>query len=772
MGSGTSRAHSSDTAPPDTSAGGAPRARPSSNAAAPNPAPPDPAHAPQPTTTQPVTTQPVTTPTATAPDADTSVWPELAALARAQRIAIEYHDWHGRLVEVPASTLVAVLAAFGLDARTPESCRSAIEALRVAALRPLPPTVILRQRSDGRADHVLVHAPTGVHPAVWVALEEGGRRHDVALVHTEATEQPGLTAYRYALPGRLPIGWHTLYARIGEQKHSAPLAVAPARLTTANRRRSWGYTLQLHALRSRRSWGMGDLGDLAELAAVAGYDHGAGFVVVNPLHGSSGAAPVDPSPYLPATRRYPDPIYLRIESIGEYAYAPEARRREIDNLAAELRKLNTADELLDRDRVWEAKSLALRLLYALPRTAGRSAAYRAYLDREGRGLRAHATWLTLVARHGADQDAWPQELRDPYSAQVAAFARAEHREVDYQCWLQWLLDEQLAAVRAACAHAGMAYGIFHDLAVGAQAQGSDTWADGAVYASGVTIGAPADEFNQLGQDWSSRPWRPDRLAETGYLPYRQMLSGVLRHADGLRIDHVLGLFRLWWVPRGAKPSEGTYVSYDHDAMLSVLTLEAHRAGAVVIGEDLGTVEPWMRSALADRGVYGTSVLWFERDAAGAPLAAGHWRSGCLATVTTHDLPPTTAALTGSHIELRDRLGLLTRPLDVELDLDRASVASWLDVLSANGLLRSGAGQQETVEALHRFLTWTPARLIGVYLPDAVGDARPHNLPGTDASRYPNWRYPVAEADGRPVLLDQFAHHPRARSLARVLRTLS
>jgi 4-alpha-glucanotransferase len=711
----------------------------------------------------------------TGPSQAVPPWPELLALARAHRIATDYHDWHGRRVEVSTATLIAVLGAFDLDARTPASCRAALKELRSAALRPLPPAVILRQRRDQRTEHVLVHAPDTIPPIVWVALEDGGRRHDVALVRTEPTERPGLTAYRYALPGRLPIGWHTLYARIGTDEHSTPLAVAPTRLATtatATRRRSWGYTLQLHALRSRRSWSIGDLGDLTELAAIAGYDQGAGFIVVNPLHGSSGVPPVDHSPYLPATRRYPDPIYLRIESIAEYAYAPVAQRSEIDELGAELRKQNALDELIDRDRVWEAKSAALRILHALPRTAGRSAAYRAFLEREGRPLRAHATWLTLVARHGANGAGWPEALRRPGTEQVAAFARAEHREIDYQCWLQWLLDEQLAAVRAACAHAGMAYGIFHDLAVGAQADGADTWADPEVYASRVTIGAPADEFNQLGQDWSSRPWRPDRLAEAGYLPYRQMLAGVLRHADGLRIDHVMGLFRLWWVPQGAKPSEGTYVSYDHEAMLTVLTLEAHRAGAVVIGEDLGTVEDSMRAALADRGVYGTSVLWFERDPDGAPLPPGRWRETCLATVTTHDLPPTAAALTGAHIELRDRLGLLTRPLEQELELDRAAVRSWLDLLRADGLLRAGAGEQETIEALHRFLTWTPARLIGVYLPDAVGDRRPHNLPGTDATRYPNWRHPVADAHGRPVLLDQFAAHPRVRSLARVLRTLS
>jgi 4-alpha-glucanotransferase len=714
------------------------------------------------------------------PAAAPAVWPELIEAARAYRIATDYHDWQGRRVEVPAQTLIAVLAGFGVDASTPESCREALHELAERRFRALPPCVVVRQLPEraGRAmevaavPQVIVHAPTGSQPALWIALEDGGRRYDVALLSSTHTERRGLSAYRFALPIALPIGWHTLHARIGAEIKQAPLAVAPYRLTTPTRRRAWGYTLQLHSVRSRRSWGMGDLGDLAELAAIAGHDLGAGFLVVNPLHGSSGVPPVDPSPYLPATRRYPDPIHLRIESVPEYAYAPSEIREQIDQIGAELRKRNLSDDLIERDQVWEGKAFALRLLYSTPRTAGRSAAYRAYLAREGRAVRLHATWLTLAQLYGGDSTVWPEPLRQPDTDAVAEFADLQQAEIDFHCWLQWLLDEQLAAVRSACSHAGMPYGVFHDLAVGAQADGADTWADLDVYARGVTVGAPADEFNQLGQDWGSRPWRPDRLAETGYLPFRQMLSGVLRHADGVRMDHVMALFRLWWVPAGSKPSAGTYVYYDHEDLLAVLTLEAHRCGALVIGEDLGTVEPWVRDALADRGIFGTNVLWFERDGDGRPHPPGRWRENCLAAVTTHDLPPTAALLTGTHLGLRDRLGLLARSLDEEKEADRANVQAWIDLLRGCGLLRAGAGEQETIESLHRFLAWTPARLIGVYLPDAVGDLRPHNLPGTAGDVYPNWRLPLADSGGRPVLLDELAAHPRVRSLARVLRALA
>ena len=236
--------------------------------------------------------------------------------------------------------------------------------------------------------------------------------------------------------------------------------------------------------------------------------------------------------------------------------------------------------------------------------------------------------------------------------------------------------------------AGMELGIMHDLAVGVDPNGADAWALQDVLALGVTAGAPPDEFNQLGQDWSQPPWRPDQLVERGYEPFRAMVNAILRHGGGVRVDHIIGLFRLWWIPKGALPTEGTYVRYDHEAMIGILALEAHRAEAVVVGEDLGTVEPWVRDYLSERGLLGTSILWFEldRDGDGGPLQAQRWREYCLSSVTTHDLPPTAGYLAGEHVRLREELGLLTRPVDEELADDRAEQAAWVDELRRVGLL--------------------------------------------------------------------------------------
>jgi 4-alpha-glucanotransferase len=315
----------------------------------------------------------------------------------------------------------------------------------------------------------------------------------------------------------------------------------------------------------------------------------------------------------------------------------------------------------------------------------------------------------------------------------------------------------------------MSLGILHDLAVGVHPDGADAWALQRVLAAGIHVGAPPDGFNQQGQDWSQPPWRPDALAQAGYAPWRDLVRAVIRHGGGLRIDHILGMFRLWWVTSSESPTEGTYVRYDHEALIGILVLEAARAGIVVVGEDLGTVEPWVRDYLKERGVLGTSVLWFERDADGRPLPPERWRELCLATVTTHDLPPTAGYLAGDHVDLRDRLGLLTRPVAEELAVDEAERDSWLNALRERHLLGNADGDVERiVEALHRYVAHTPAKLVGVALTDAVGERRTQNQPGT-TDEYPNWRIPLGGPDGLPILIEDLPNNQRLR---RLIGTLS
>jgi 4-alpha-glucanotransferase len=533
--------------------------------------------------------------------------------------------------------------------------------------------------------------------------------------------------------------------------------------------RSWGFAVQLYSLRSRQSWGHGDLGDLADLAAWSASDLGAGFILINPLHAGEPLPPLSQSPYLPMSRRFTSPLYLRIEDIPEYAKLTAGDRVRIDSLAAPLRARNATSELLNRDEVWQAKRSALQIIYRQPMTAQRRAEFDDYRRREGQSLQDWGLWCALAEIHGPDWRAWPEPLHAVGSAEVAAERDRLAGQALFHAWLQWLADGQLAAAQEAARAAGMRIGIIRDLAVGCHPGGADAWAWQDVLVTGVSVGAPPDEFNQRGQDWNQPPWHPQHLAAEQYGPLADLMHAALQHAGGLRVDHVMGLFRLWWVPAGMGPDQGTYVRYDHRAMVGVLAGQAVSAGALAIGEDLGTVEPWIRDYLAEQGVLGTAMLWFERGGDGAPLPPGKWRRNCLAMVGTHDVPPIAAFVTGEQVELRSRLGLLTRSYQEESDESDAVVRAWQQALEAEGLLAPGSrpSPAEFTVACYAFLARTPALLIGVSLADAVGDRRPQNIPGT-TDEYPNWRVPLCDGEGRSVSLDDLADSRTVRAVARAV----
>jgi 4-alpha-glucanotransferase len=539
-------------------------------------------------------------------------------------------------------------------------------------------------------------------------------------------------------------------------------AAARPRLPT---RRSWGFTVQLYSVRSRRSWGHGDLRDLADLARWSARDLGAGFVLINPLHAAEPLPPVSPSPYLPMTRRYISPLYLRVEDVPEYRDLDAARRARIDALAAPLRARNATADLIDRDAVWTAKREALQILHQVPLTGTRQEEYRRYRQREGRDLRDWAAWCVLAERHGPDWRSWPAADRDPHAAAPGRAAQAG--DGDFHAWLQWQAAAQLAAAQRAALAAGMDTGIITDLAVGVHPGGADAWAHQDLLVSGLSVGAPPDEFNQRGQDWSQPPWHPRRLARVGYRPLADLFAASLRHAGGLRVDHVMGLMRLWCVPAGMPPDQGAYIRYDHRASVAALAGQAARAGALAIGEDLGTVDPWISEYLADNGIMGTTMLWFAREPGGAPLQPAHWRRNCMATVGTHDVPPVAAFRTGEQVAVRARLGLLSRPEEAEREDAQRLLAQWQGALTREGLIPEGPlpGPDAFTVALYAYLARTAAALVGVSLADAVGDRRAQNLPGTK-DEYPNWQIPLCDADGHAVLIEDLSGLPLVAAVAR------
>ncbi|MBW0012785.1 4-alpha-glucanotransferase [Mycobacterium sp.] len=703
--------------------------------------------------------------------------PSLVELARRFGIATDYQDWTGRRVLVSEATLVAVLAALGVDAGSERERNAALIArTRTYWERRLPATIVGR---TGAPTRFWVHVTHGDPAEVWLQLEDGTVRGGVQQVDnfTPPYELDGrwVGEASFVLPTDLPLGYHRVHLRSGDFQTSTAVIMTPDWLGLPERlgaRRAWGLAVQLYSVRSQQSWGVGDVVDLTDLAVWSAFRHGADYVLVNPLHAAAPTTPMEPSPYLPTSRRFINPLYLRVEAIPEFADL--TKRGRVRRLRSEVQRRAGELDAIDRDGAWAAKREALKLLHAVPRSAGRELAYAAFRNREGRALDDFATWCALAEEYGGDWRRWPESLQHPDGAAVPGFVERNSEAVDFHRWMQWQLDEQLASAQSHATRAGMALGVMHDLAVGVHPNGADAWAQQDVLALGVTAGAPPDEFNQLGQDWSQPPLRPDRLDDQEYRPFRALVRAVLRHAGGVRIDHIIGLFRLWWIPRGAAPTQGTYIRYDHEAMIGIVALEAHRAGALVVGEDLGTVEPWVRDYLLLRGVLGTSILWFELDRDGNggplnPLPAERWREYCLSSVTTHDLPPTAGYLAGDHVRLREALGLLTRPVEDELASDRAELAAWIAELRRVGLLDDGQEDPEqVVRALYRYLGRTPSRLLGVALPDVVGDRRTQNQPGT-TDEYPNWRVPLTGSDGRPVTLEDLFADRRAADFAEAVR---
>ncbi|WP_212753511.1 4-alpha-glucanotransferase [Enemella dayhoffiae] len=703
--------------------------------------------------------------------------PALVELATALGVATEFVDWKGRRTVVSAETLSAVLGALEVDIDDP---RTALAEHRLGPWRRMLPACVVVAAGERR--EFAVHVPAGDPVEVEIELEVGGTRSVSQVDNWEpAREVDGrlVGEASFLVPSDLPLGYHQIVARSGSERAEGALIVTPEHLgfpAQLGNRRTWGLATQLYSVRSGGSWGIGDLSDLTDLAVWSAAEHRAGYVLVNPMHAAEPQVPMEPSPYLPTSRRFFNPIYLRVEAIDEYAELTPAQRMRVRAQFEQLSERLAGVDAIDRNQVWLAKEPALRAVFEAGLRPGRAYAFAGFCAREGQGLLDFATWCALSRALGADWRTWAVEYQSPQTEAVQRFRDENAEEIDFHRWLQWCLDEQFREAQGAATSAGMELGIVHDLAVGVSPAGSDAWSLGSVFARSVSVGAPPDQFTQLGQDWGQPPLRPDRLADTAYRPFRDMLGSILRHSGGIRVDHIIGLFRLWWVPTGMPATRGTYVRYDHEAMIGILALEAHRAGALVVGEDLGTVEPWVRDYLLRRGILGTSILWFEQDwtvPGGRPLPPEEWREYCLASVTTHDLPPTTGYLAGDHVRLRHRLGLLTDGLEEELARDRSERDEWLAVLREHGVLAEGVdvdteeGSAEVVRALHRFLVRTRSRMLNLALTDAVGDRRTQNQPGT-SNEYPNWRVPLTGPNGEPMTLEQVFTSDRAAAACHLL----
>ena len=686
-----------------------------------------------------------------------SVTEKLRELAETVGVSTGFWDWYGNWKHVEDASLIAVLNSLGFSLSFDPSEAEINEAFRrnedFAWAAPLPPTTVCRQ---GNEAEIPVHVPHGM--GVWCHVEtEDGYHHEL-----EQLDRPipprmvdGNLVGRatFKIPNWLPQGWHRIVARHEDGSEcSSTLIVVPQRLSCrldAGHKR-WGVAAQLYSTRSSGSWGMGDTQDLADLTAIVARD-GANFLQVNPLHAPQPCFPQETSPYLPVSRRWASPLYIRPEAIDEYARMDGKERGVITRYAHASR---SQEDIIDRDLSWKSKLKALRKIFEIPRSITRQAQFEHFCAEGGESLENFALWSALVFENG------DIELPAPYaSINAPEVEQARQRlagEIEFWQWCQWIVFDQLIRAQESAHRLGMDMGIMSDLAVGVHSLGSEIWSMPEIFAPGMSVGAPPDMYSQQGQNWSQPPWSPRGLAKAGYAPLRDMLRSVLSYSGAVRIDHILGLFRLWWIPEGMEASAGAYVSYDHEAMVGIVLLEAQRAGAVVIGEDLGTVEPWVRGYLNDRGILGTSVLWFEKEGSGWPLWPDHYRRSCLAAVTTHDLPPTLGYLEGVHTQLRNRLGLLVEDLDQVLEADRVERERMVSRLNEGGFIHNEEpSEEELVMGFHAYLAASPALLLAVSLVDAVGEKAPQNLPGT-SDQYPNWCIPLHGSDGEEAHIEDLA----------------
>lgn len=700
---------------------------------------------------------------------------ELRRVADANGVATGFWDWYGNWVGVSASTLLKVLGALGLPLDESSTVGDVREAQRLTEerewRRTLPPTIVARQ---GGGYMFPVHVPDGSWVNVQWVLEDGrkGPCDQVdRYVAPRMIDGELVGRATFDVPHWLPLGWHRLVATVeGGHVESATLIIVPNTLSLPlleSSRRVWGVNAQLYSTRSASSWGIGDAADLADLAAVCA-DKGADFLLVNPVHASQPVSPLETSPYLPVSRRWLNPIYIRPESIEEYASLPQASRVTIEQLRDETRQFATRDDLIDRDCSWEAKSKALEIIFAAPRSYHRQSQLDRFIERGGSELSNYALWCALVEREGTIE--LPEDLARSSAPRVELERLELADRVDFYQWCQWVAAEQLEHAQHVAREVGMEIGIMADLAVGVHPYGSEKWSRPELFASGMSVGAPPDVYSQQGQNWSQPPWSPRSLAESGYLPLRDMVRAALANAGAVRIDHILGMFRLWWIPDGCAATEGTYVYYDHEAMMGVILLEAQRAGAVVIGEDLGVVEPWVRDYLRERGVLGTSVVWFEKEGGGWPLRPEHYRDRALAAVNIHDLPPTLGYIRGIQTTLRSELGLLTDDIETVRAGDRLELEQVSARLLEYGCIDGAEpSEREIVEGLYRYVAKTPSKLVVASLVDAVGDVRPQNMPGTGADQYPNWCVPLCDSDGDEVAIEDLPTDERLTSLFALLR---
>lgn len=713
-------------------------------------------------------------------------------------IQADYRDIWGKPHRVSDASRRALLAAMGIEAGDEEqTVRSLLRWREQHWAEMLDPVAVV---PAGKAACIEVRLPSGrlKETLHWsITLESGPRiEGNCAVADLEKRDRARAGGVEHhalglALPPVDEIGYHRLQVLTSAgTPWDITLIVHPAaaywpEALRPPHARTWGLGTQLYGLRSARNWGIGDFSDLVQVVdwAAAG---GAGLVGINPVHALFPHNPDHRSPYSPSSRQFLNVLHIGVEDIPEYPECDAARALvSAPDFQAALKAARAAPLVAYRE-VAGLKLPVLEAIYAhfrqkhLGANSARAKAFRTFQQDGGTSLARFALYQALQEdffRHDASLwgwPVWPEPYRQPDSPEVETFARRHAERVEWFQWLQWVADEQMARVSQAAETAGMAVGLYQDLAVGVDRAGAETWMHRSLFADEARVGCPPDDFSPLGQDWGLPPWIPHRLKAAGYAPFITMLRANMRHAGALRIDHVMGLMRLYWIPPGLTGAEGGYVGYPFRDLLGILALESQRNRCLVVGEDLGTVPDEVRTALAEVGVLSYRLFYFERQHDDHFLPPNWYPENALVAGSTHDLPTLAGYWQERDIEVRCQLGIFAdavacaaRRAERAADRSRLLVA-----LAREGLLprempldasKLAALSPPLIQALGRYLARTPARLFLVQAEDMLAELDQANLPGT-VDEYPNWRRKLA------LPIEAWPQDPNCVALTKVLAT--
>ena len=707
-------------------------------------------------------------------------------LARLRGIGDAYHDYRGELRQFSLETKKSILAAMGCAVDDPGALAAELSGLEFARWRRLLPSVACARGARIGLDINVTAREFGSSLAWSVRCEDGSRREGVTSTsdcpETWRGEVEGswITRRRFDVPFDLPPGYHDFEAKIGGGlADRCSLICAPPQCfepeAIKDGRRLWGIAAQLYTLRSQGNWGIGDFDDLKLMIRWAA-SHGAGFIGLNPLHALSPADPERSSPYSASSRHFLNVLYISVPAVPEFGDCAMARERFGEpSIITRLGELRARDHV-DYRGVAEFKLEILELLYRdfcdrhLESDSDRARIFRAFVGAGGDPLQAHARFdaidrycrATFATASGWFN--WPEGLRDMNGPEAARFAAEHPREVEFHAYLQWIAHEQLVSAQALARELGMPIGLFGDYAVGASPSGSETWSDHTSYRMGAEIGAPPDPLALKGQGWGVPPQDPSVMLAQGLQGFVRLIRSNMGYYGALRLDHVMALFRQWWVAAGSSPTEGAYVHYPLKELLTVLSLESSRNACLVVGEDLGVVPDEIRQALPEYGLYHYKVLLFEK-LDGRFRRPGEYVRRALAAATTHDMPTLCSYWESRDIELRRRLNLypsveIERDVVREREHDRQLLLGALQEQGLNPKHPEGpfdAFTADLAQALHLYLARSTATLVSLQIEDLLGLSEPVNVPGTDRE-YPNWQRKLsADIEDITVRADLGAH---------------